>query len=208
MDSLFFLKGLLLGFSVAMPVGPIGVLCIQRTIAYGRKSGFITGLGAATADALYGVMATGGLTLISNFLITQQFWFRLIGGFFLVYLGIKTLFNKTPEKNLSVTHKNLFLDYASTLLLTITNPLTIIFFIAVFGSFGLVGPDWNFLSALLVIFGVAIGSAIWWLILSGGVSLFRAKLSAKATKYINIISGLIIIGFAVLAFISIMKHFK
>jgi threonine/homoserine/homoserine lactone efflux protein len=135
--SLFFLKGLLLGFSIAAPVGPIGLLCIQRTIANGRRSGLVTGLGAATADGLYGAVAAFGLTTISGFLVGQQIWLRLIGGLFLLYLGSRTFLSKSAERAASSIHKNLFRDYASTVFLTITNPMTILSFAAVFAGLGL-----------------------------------------------------------------------
>src|SRR6478735_6371119 len=90
MDLGFFLKGLVLGFSIAAPVGPIGVLCIRRSLAEGRVVGFVSGLGAATADAFYGAVAAFGLTFISALLVSQQLWLRAIGGAFLCYLGVKT----------------------------------------------------------------------------------------------------------------------
>ena len=94
MEIGFFLKGIVLGFSIAAPVGPIGILCIRRTLQFGRFSGLFSGLGAAAADVVYAVIAAFGLTFISNFLIAGQFWFQLIGGFFLIYLGWKTFFGK------------------------------------------------------------------------------------------------------------------
>src|SRR3989344_5776045 len=134
METIFLMKGLIIGFSIAAPVGPIGVLCIQRTIAYGKISGLFTGLGAATADGLYGAVAAFGLTIISNFLVGQQFWFRLIGGAFLLYLGIKTFMSKPEEKTATENHKGLLSDYFSTIFLTLTNPTTILSFVAVFAG--------------------------------------------------------------------------
>jgi threonine/homoserine/homoserine lactone efflux protein len=98
-DLLFLFKGLLIGFSIAAPVGPIGVLCIRRTLAFGRGSGLVSGLGAATADAIYGCVAAFGLTVISHFLIHQQFGFRLVGGGFLLYLGIRTFLSQPAGAN-------------------------------------------------------------------------------------------------------------
>ena len=106
--SPFFLKGLLIGFSIAAPVGPIGLLCIQRTIANGRTSGLVTGLGAATADGLYGVVAAFGLTAISSFLVGQLFWFRLVGGIFLLYLGTKAFLSKPAGKAATSSQGSLF----------------------------------------------------------------------------------------------------
>ena len=135
--SPFFLKGLLIGFSIAAPVGPIGLLCIQRTIANGRTSGLVTGLGAATADGLYGVVAAFGLTAISSFPVGQQFWFRLVGGIFLLYLGTKAFLSKPAGKAATSSQGSLFSAYGSTVFLTITNPMTILSFAAVFAGLGL-----------------------------------------------------------------------
>jgi threonine/homoserine/homoserine lactone efflux protein len=198
------LKGLVIGFSIAAPVGPIGVLCIQRTIVYGRMSGLITGLGAATADGLYGAIAAFGLTIISNFLVEQQSWFRLIGGAFLLYLGFSTLLHRPAEKAATGQHKSLLSDYSSTLLLTIANPLTILSFIAVFAGLGLGSSDGDFLSATAIVIGVFLGSALWWLILSGVVSSIRSKFSTLSLRMVNIASGSVIVAFAVFAFASIL----
>src|SRR5215212_10024460 len=126
MDTSLLLKGLLIGFSIAAPVGPIGVLCIRRTLAQGRAAGLVSGLGAASADAVYGCIAGFGLTFISGLLISQQGWLRLIGGGFLLYLGIKTLLSRPAEQPASAGGTGLARAYASTQLLTLTNPATIL----------------------------------------------------------------------------------
>jgi threonine/homoserine/homoserine lactone efflux protein len=122
----YLMKGLLVGFSIAAPVGPIGILVIRRTLTEGRLSGFVTGLGAAVADGTYGFIAGYGLTSISDFLIAQQFWMKLFGGIFLLYLGIKTLISKAATKEASIDSNGLIKNFTSTLLLTITNPITIL----------------------------------------------------------------------------------
>jgi threonine/homoserine/homoserine lactone efflux protein len=203
--SLFFLKGLLLGFSIAAPVGPIGLLCIQRTVENGRTSGLLTGLGAATADGLYGAVAAFGLTAISGFLVGQQFWLRLIGGLFLLYLGIKSFFSKTGEKAVSSSHSSLFRDYSSTVFLTITNPMTILSFAAVFAGLGLANSGAGRASPALMVAGVVLGSAMWWFILSGGVSLLGAKLNRGSLSVVGRISGAILVGFGIFALASISK---
>src|SRR6185503_6615601 len=137
MELSFLLKGMGIGFSIAAPVGPIGVLCIRRSLADGRWIGFVTGLGAASADAAYGCIAGFGLTAISNFLTGQQFWLALFGGAFLCYLGIHTFISKPPPQAATVREDGLFSAYFSTLLLTLTNPATILSFMAVFAGFGL-----------------------------------------------------------------------
>jgi threonine/homoserine/homoserine lactone efflux protein len=202
MDLLFFAKGLLIGFSIAAPVGPIGALCIQRTIKYGWLSGLFTGLGAATADMLYGAVAAFGLTVVSNFLLEQQLWLKGGGGFFLIYLGIKILMAKPSDDGSAGRHRNIFVHYFSTLVLTITNPVTILSFVAIFAGLG-VGSLGEKEAAPWVVLGVFTGSALWWLILSVGVAAFRKKFNEAAFIVINRISGLIIVLFGVLAFASV-----
>jgi threonine/homoserine/homoserine lactone efflux protein len=205
MSIFFLLKGLLIGFSIAAPVGPIGVLCIRRTLANGRISGFVSGLGAATADGLYGTIAAFGLTLISDVLVGQQMWFRIIGGSFLLYLGIKTFLSKPSEKSASDKKGNLFVDYISTFFLTIMNPITILSFVAVFAGLGLSDLSGNYISAILMVSGVILGSIGWWLILSNVINLFRAKFNPASLKIVNWISGGIMMVFAVIAFVSIFN---
>ncbi len=125
MEFSFLTKGIILGFSMAAPVGPIGILSIRKTLQFGRLSGFFSGLGAAVADTIYGVIAAFGLTLISNVLLAGQFWLRLIRGAFLIYLGLKTFIAKPTKKTTEVSHKNFSNDFISTFFLIITNPMTI-----------------------------------------------------------------------------------
>jgi threonine/homoserine/homoserine lactone efflux protein len=204
MEFSLLIKGLVLGFSIAAPVGPIGVLCIRRTITDGRLAGLLSGLGAASADAIYGSVAGFGITIISNFLVSQQNLLRLIGGFFLCYLGIRTiraipatLIDNLPKKDLSSI-------YLTTFVLTLTNPMTIISFAAIFSGLGLVNDNMNYLSPFLLIIGVFFGSALWWILLSLIVSTFRLKFSIYSMKWVNRLSGLIILGFGVFALISLI----
>jgi threonine/homoserine/homoserine lactone efflux protein len=202
MDFDFLLKGMILGFSIAAPVGPIGVLCIRKTLQFGRFSGLFSGLGAAFADSIYAVIAAFGLTVISNFLLAGQFWFRLIGGVFLLYLGWKTFVAKTATDSKHVPHTTLLNDFISTFFLTITNPMTILSFLAVFAGLGLSSVHGDYLQAGGLVVGVFLGSAIWWLLLSEGVTLFRKKVSEKVMIWINRIAGVIILGFGVSALLS------
>jgi threonine/homoserine/homoserine lactone efflux protein len=202
MGVTFLLKGLAIGFSIAAPVGPIGVLCIRRTLADGRASGLVSGMGAATADAIYGCIAGFGLTFISNLLVSQQVWLRLIGGAFLCYLGLKTLLAKPAEQAAVVKGNGLVGAYASTLFLTLTNPMTIISFAAIFAGLGLASTSGNYVSAGVLVLGVFTGSALWWLILSGGVGVFREKFNPHGLQWVNRISGAIITGFGLLALLT------
>ena len=202
MDITFLLRGLTIGFSIAAPVGPIGVLCIRRTLAEGRASGLVSGLGAATADAIYGCIAGFGLTFISNFLVSQQVWLRLVGGVFLCYLGLKTLLATPADQAASGKGDGLVGAYASTFVLTLTNPMTIISFAAIFAGLGLASTRGNYASAGVLVLGVFIGSALWWFILSGGVGIFRETFNPHGLKWVNRMSGAIITGFGVFALLS------
>lgn len=206
MDISYFLRGLLIGFAIAAPVGPIGVLCIRRTLAEGRAYGFVSGLGAATADAAYGFVAGFGLTFISAFLVSQSLWLRLIGGLFLLYLGVRTFLTRpagsTPEKERN--RLGLVGAYTSTLALTLTNPTTILSFAVVFAGLGLASGSSDYLAATIMVVGVFLGSAAWWLILSGGVSLLRGKFNPTAIWWVNRISGILIVCFGAASLLSLM----
>lgn len=200
--SSFFLRGLLIGFSIAAPVGPIGILCIRRTLAEGRLAGLLSGLGAATADALYGCIAGFGLTFVSGVLIDQAFWVRLIGGIFLCYLGVRTLLAApSTQPATGTSHQGLLGNYLSTVFLTLTNPTTILSFAAVFAALGLATTGGNYWTAMALVAGVFIGSALWWLLLSGGVSLLRSRFNPDGLKWLNRISGSILLGFGIIALI-------
>ncbi len=196
------LIGVIIGFSIAAPVGPIGVLCIRRTLTDGRAAGFVSGLGAATADAIYGSIAGFGLTFISTFLISQQTWLRLIGGAFLCYLGLKTWLAKPSKQAATTKGTGLIGAYSSTFFLTFTNPMTIISFAAIFAGLGLANASGSYASAGILVLGVFSGSAIWWSILCSGVGLFQEKFSVHGLQWVNRISGTIIIGFGLWALLS------
>lgn len=201
MDASLLLRGLVVGFSIAAPVGPIGVLCIRRTLTSGRATGFASGLGAATADAIYGCLAGFGLTFISSLLISQQGWLRLLGGLFLCYLGVKTLLSRPAERPATASGASLLAAYASTFLLTLTNPLTIFSFLGVFAGLGLANTGGDYAAAAVLVLGVFVGSALWWLLLSGGVGLFRARIGVGALRWVNRVSGAVITAFGLLALI-------
>ncbi|WP_430507864.1 LysE family translocator [Rossellomorea marisflavi] len=204
MDIIFLLKGLLIGFTVAAPVGPIGILCINRTLSKGRLTGFVSGLGAASADAIYGCIAAFGLTFITSFLISQKLWLQLIGGLFLCYLGIQTYRSRPAGHAASARGGGLLKSYTSVFFLTVTNPMTILFFIGIFSGIGLGKSSFDLMSALLMVTGVFLGSAAWWLSLSFGVSLFRKRFSDDSLAWINRLSGIIVFGFGVFALLQLL----
>ena len=216
MDITYLLRGLALGFAIAAPVGPIGVLCIRRTLADGRLVGFVTGLGAATADATYGAAAAFGVSAVADALVGLRLWIHLLGAIFLAWLGLRTLLARPAERApVSATQKpatpdealaqrgGLLAAWASTVALTLTNPATILSFTAIFAGLGLVGVGYT--AAGLLVVGVFLGSALWWLLLSSGVSLLRARFNARMLRAVNIVSGLLLLGFAAFALVSLLR---
>lgn len=203
----FFIRGLIIGLSIAAPVGPMGVLVIRRTLAEGRLIGFVSGLGIAAGDTIYGALGGFGLTFITSFLISGQFWLRLIGGAFLVYLGVKTLLSKPAEKAAEGAGKARSLPgyFISTMLLTLTNPTTIISFAAIMAGLGIGSTSGDYLSATILVTGVALGSTAWWVILTTLVSLFKNRINAAGMIWVNRLSGLIIIAFGLLALVSLFQ---
>jgi threonine/homoserine/homoserine lactone efflux protein len=207
MESMLFFKGLIVGFVIAVPLGPIGILCARRTLTHGRRAGFVSGMGAATADVFYGFVAAFGMTFISEILTGYQFWIRLAGGAFLCFLGIRTFIEKPERKSLcsmfrkKKRHAGM---YTSTFFLTLTNPMTIFSLAAVFAALGLAGATPRILSALILVLGVFLGSVLWWLFFVGVFHLFRKRFSYHEIQLINRIAGLIIASFGVLALASLL----
>jgi threonine/homoserine/homoserine lactone efflux protein len=204
MDIVFLFKGIALGFSIAAPIGPIGILCVRRTLTQGRTFGLVSGLGAATADALYGMVAGFGLTFISSLLISQRLWLNLIGGAFLCYLGVRTFLAQPAGQAASTQRVGLLSAYASTLLLTLTNPMTIILFAAIFAGLGIVNTTGGYLASVLLVAGVFLGSALWWVVLTGGASVILAKFSTEHWRWINRISGIVLVGFGFIALVGLI----
>jgi len=202
LEYTLLLKGIIIGFSLALPIGPIGILCIRKTIAHGHLPGMIVGFGAATADAIYGCVAAFGLTVISDLLVTQQMWLRLVGGAFLLYLGVKTFLARPVEEMPSSNGRGLLGSYVSTFLLTLTNPLTIFAFLGVFAALGVRNGDLGYGSAATLVLGVFLGSSLWFFILSYGVTLFRGNINSTGLGWVNRISGFLIICFGIIAIVS------
>lgn len=220
----FFGRGLLLGVAIAAPVGPIGVLCIRHTLLNGRGTGLVAGLGAATADGIYGCIAglglsamSGGASTVADLLIRHQRLLGIGGGLFLVYLGGRTFLSQATNLNQKATlaetdshgekrlphprHSQLFLlkTYLETLLLTLANPATILSFSAIFLGLDIMGESRDYGAALALVVGVFMGSGLWWVILSSGVSRVGDRLTALPLKGINRVSGAIIIAFGLVA---------
>ncbi|MGA7986499.1 MAG: LysE family transporter [Burkholderiales bacterium] len=191
-----FLKGLAFGFVLAATVGPMWMLCFRRTIAAGALAGFVSGMGIAVADAIYGAIAAFGLTAVSGFLLAQHFWLGLVGGAFLVYLGIRALLaNPSAAGDARPANQGLLRAFVSTLGLTLANPPTILAFAAIFAGLGL-GAHASYAAAGLVVLGVFLGSASWWVILALGAGRLRARLGTGLLRALNLVSGLVILAFA------------
>jgi threonine/homoserine/homoserine lactone efflux protein len=202
MSLTFLLKGLAIGFSIAAPVGPIGVLCIRRSLRDGMAAGLATGLGAATADAAYGAVAGFGLTAVSGFLIGQRHWIGLLGGAFLCYLGVRTLLSRPVAEAAPGPVVGLAAAYATTLLLTLANPATILSFVVIFAAFGL-GAQVDYPAASSLVVGVFLGSGLWWFVLSGGVGMVRSRVNASWMPAVNRASGAVLLAFGLYALLRI-----
>lgn len=203
MDFIFFLKGIAIGFAMAVPVGPIGILCIRKTLTEGRLRGLIIGLGAATADLFYGSVAAFGLTFISDILISQRIWIRLVGGTLLLFLGVKIFRALPTDPKFKNINGGILRSYLTTVFLTLTNPLTIFAFLAVFAALGFGDELKNFTASVLVS-GVFIGSYLWFLLLSSGTLLLRNRLDLVGLRWVNRIAGILVIISGVIAFGSLL----
>jgi len=209
-------KGTLAGFIIAAPVGPVGVLCVQRTLLHGRLAGLSAGLGAACADALYGCIAAFGLSLISSWLEAHQFSFRLGGSLFLLFMAWRMIragllpaqsepaAPPKPLIQLPIRSEGLIAGFVSTFILTATNPITIVAFLGIFAFFGIGAFGLSNEMAAWLVLGVFAGSSVWWLSLAGLAGAFRQRLGNGGLKWINGLSGLLMLGFGLYGIGSIV----
>jgi threonine/homoserine/homoserine lactone efflux protein len=189
----FFLKGIVVGVVIAVPVGPVGVMCVRRTILQGMLAGFVSGLGAATADAVFGVIAGFGLTAVSDWLIDYQQWLRVVGGCYLLYIGGSAFAAEPPrELDSEGDPESLLRDFFSTFVLTVTNPITVLAFLGIFAAIGLGGTQATFGRAAILVLGVWIGSLLWWLMLSFGMGRVRHSIEPRHLAWISRVSGAIL----------------
>lgn len=193
----YFLRGILIGISIAAPVGPIGLLCIRRTLAEGSRIGLATGMGAAVADAAYGAIAAFGLTAISGFLVNQRLWLGWIGGLCLCAIGIRTFLTKPAERPATVKAGRTG-AFLSTFALTVANPMTVLSFVGIFIGLGL-GASPGIIAASATVLGVFAGSALWWLGLSWAVGKLRTRFTSEWMLWVNRLSGILIFAFGVYA---------
>ena len=190
MPLIFLLKGALVGIIIAVPVGPVGILCIRRTLLHGRLAGFMSGLGAATADAVFGIIAAFGLTFVSELLLDYQDWLRLGGGAFLLIIGFKALGgDPLGRPQAQRDPEGLLADYATTFALTITNPITILAFLAIFAAIGFTGQGATLGGAAILVLGVWLGSLLWWAGLTVGAGMLRLSFQRRHLVWIARGSG-------------------
>ena len=207
-----FLKGLIVGFCLAAPVGPIAALCVQRTISKRLLSGLVSGLGAAVADAVYGAVAAFGATMISEFLISERSWMQRLGGVILIFMGLRLFLAKPvggeeeevrlgdrvePGADRKVDGRGLMGDFLSTLFLTLTNPMTFVAFAAVFTTMGIGAVRGHPILTTELVGGVLLGSALWWLILCAGAHALRRHCDYRKLTVINRGTGVFVIGVGV-----------
>lgn len=190
------MQGLLIGLVIAIPVGPIGLLCLRRTLVHGRVVGFVTGFGAATADAIYGAVAGFGVTAISGWLLAEQRLLAVVGGIFLCCLAIRTF--RAPARSCGCEPEpakgRLWSAFVSTFLLTLLNPMTILSFVAVFGALG-VGVTASYVGASVLVAGVFSGSVLWWLLLSSVAAMVRDWIGEPLFRWINRFSATLLLSF-------------
>ncbi len=201
------IKGCLIGFSIAMPVGPIGLLCIKNSLTRGMIYGLMAGLGAACADTLFGALGGFGMSAVGIFLAKHHLILELLGGVFMCYLGASTFFEKIVESSENTIEGSYWSTFFSTFLLTLTNPMTVLSFAGVYAGLGVGALSDNLSTPLIITLGVFIGSAIWWLMLSTVSSCFREKMNKSARIWLNRISGSIIFTFGLFALSAALTHY-
>ncbi len=210
------LKGIAVGFAIAAPVGPIGLLCIRRTLSKGHLSGFFAGLGAALADGVYGFVAAFGLALVGDLLLDHREWLGLFGGLFLCYLGIAEWRTRLADP-MRVNERDavgLLAGFVSTFVLTLANPMTILSFAAIFAGAGVArahrelgDPERDLAPMFQLVGGVFLGSSAWWLMLTTGVGSIRHHVGPVSLRWLNRISGTVLLGFGVYVFAEAVRLF-
>jgi threonine/homoserine/homoserine lactone efflux protein len=192
MDVSLFVQGIIIGLTLAAPVGPLALICIQRTVTEGRLHGIFSGIGVATADSFYAAVTFLGLTVISGLIIAQQYLFRFLAGVVLILIGIRVFLSIPSAISAKTEHETYLKDYLSMVALAIANPLTLVFFVVILPGYGVVIHGTSFLSAAEFVAGVFFGSTVWWVVLCGSIGSVRSRLSGKNLGLINRVSGLLI----------------
>ena len=207
MDFIYLLKGIAIGFSLAAPIGPIGILCIRRTLSNGNKRGIIVGLSAASADMIYGIVAAFGVTLISDFISQQQHWIRFIGGIFLLILGYRTFFSHPTTDSMLDGKNGHTRSFISTFILTLTNPMTLFAFAAIFAGIGLDRTIGFHGYSIFLVAGIFLGSLGWFTLLTSLVHFFREIITTDGLVIINKVAGSLLTLFGAIAIWSGIRGF-
>ncbi len=209
MDIVLLIKGAIVGFLASIPLGPVGVLCIQRTINKGKTSGLYSGLGAAVVDMLYAVVAVLGLSFIIKFIEEQAVYFQVVGGLVLLFLGVRIFYTNPVHQIRKHRRKknNLIEDFLSVVVLTLSNPLAVFLFVAAFAGIGIVTSNKAWFNSGLLILGVFVGATMWWFLLTHTVNAFRRKFRLKQLWWVNKIAGAAIVLFGFFAVLSILWSF-
>lgn len=202
-----FGKGLFVGFSLAMILGPIGIFCIQQTLRKGFYAGLAAGLGAATADGMFGALAGFGLTYICDFLMHHEKFLHIAGGGFLIYLGIENYRRIEISSILPAEKTNLFALFSTTFFLTLANPMTILVFTALLAGLGIGNESCGTSLAFALFIGIFLGSLLWWIILTGSISAFRVRISMNLITRLNKIAGIAIAVFGLLILLKVLPKF-
>ena len=199
------IKGLIIGLLVSVPLGPIGVLCIQRTLNRGRMAGFISGLGAAAADTIFAIIAGFGLTIIINFIEEKHLYFQIIGGLFVLYIGIR-IFNTNPVKQLKLQKLNktkLSQDFVSVFLLTLSNPMAIFLFLAIMAAINVASDTLSLVEIATLTVGISGGAFLWWFVLASIANRFRKRIRLKSIWWLNKITGSVVFLFGLIVLVSV-----
>ncbi|MGB1236754.1 MAG: LysE family translocator [Pseudomonadales bacterium] len=203
---LLFTKSVLIGLAIAAPVGPIGLLCIQRTLQQGLRTGLASGLGAATADALYAILGVSGLSALIVLLVDYREVLNYAGLIFLLYLGGNCIRSARSSQTHTVSSGGVgaFKAFSSCAVLTLANPMTVLAFSAVFASLGQLTADTDW-PEVTVVSGVFIGSCLWWLVLCISCHLFKHKIQQAQLEVVNIIAGAVLLGFAFFQLLNLLR---
>jgi threonine/homoserine/homoserine lactone efflux protein len=199
------IQGMIIGFALAVPIGPIGILCIKRTLTSGTRGGLVVGLSGATADILYALVAAFGIRLLMEFIDTQQLWMRLIGGLILLGAGFHLLRSRPDAQTTPKWESTETLAFFSTLALALTNPLTLFAFSAAFSAIGIQSLIADTSQVVRLIGGVSLGSFCWFALLTGLSRLFRHPLAAKGVYMINRVAGVLLMLFGVIGIVMALR---
>ena len=192
MDFNLFTQGIIIGLTLAVPVGPISLLCIQRSVADGPLHGILSGIGVASADSFYAAISFLGLTIISGVIIAHQYLFRFVAGIVLIFIGIRVFLSVPAVVSAQTGHETYLKDYLSMAAIAIANPMTLVFFLVIVPGFGIVIQGNSVLAALEFVAGVFFGSTVWWIVLCGSIGRVRTRISEGNLMLINRISGIFI----------------